>query len=44
MYNQYRAPINEDDYQHKKDKDQSQNMFKENVLRTIVIGNVLDNV
>ena len=23
MYNQYRATINEDDYQHKEDKDQS---------------------
>ena len=44
MYNQYRAPINEDDYQHKEDKDQSQNMFNENVLRTIIISNILDNV
>ena len=32
MYNQYRATINEDDYQHKEDKDQSQNMLNENVL------------
>ena len=23
MYNQYRTPINEDEYQHKEDKDQS---------------------
>ena len=44
MYNQYRATIYEDDYQHKEDKDQSQNMFNENVLRTIIISNILDNV
>ena len=44
MCNQYRETINEDDYQHKEDKDQSQNMFNENVLRTIIISNILDNV